>query len=548
MAIYKRFSTTIWSAFSIVIMMGIWLAFAPKQVGGLASYIIVIGNSMEPKFHIGDLIIVHEQPVYQVGDAIVYQNVQLKKFVFHRIVSQQLGHYTLQGDNNSWLDTYKPTQEEVIGKLWLHIPRGGKFIQKVRSPFVMALVAGALGAILAIRVSRSKARGSKNMSNQTIQEWFRSIQHRVQSWFITTDSSKPRKSLGFEQAEILEGSFFALGAIALSSLILAIIVFSRPTFRVVQDDLSYQHLGIFSYSASAPQGIYDQNSIKSGDPVFTKLTCSLDVNFQYTLIAAQAENITGTYQLTAIISEQVSGWQRVVPLQDETAFSGNTFGTSARLDLCKISSLAQSMEAGTDFHPGTYTLAITPHVKLAGNLSDHTLESIFDTGPVFRHDRVQFSLIREDEKSNPLVLNETGLLQETRLETNTLLFVGREFSIPALRWIALLGIIISIGGLALLGLKFSHLNQENFFRIKYSSIMIEVQNALNSPNIIDVRSMDDLAKLAERFNVMILHSMTNNQHTYALQAGEVTYRFMLDLDKTVSTVLKEDTINAGGGG
>ena len=119
-------------------MTAVWLALAPTQVGGLASYIIVIGKSMEPKFHIGDLVIVHRQPVYQVGDAIVYRNLELKNYVFHRIISQQMGHYTLKGDNNSWVDDYKPSHEEVVGKLWLYIPRGGRAIQKIRSPFVMA--------------------------------------------------------------------------------------------------------------------------------------------------------------------------------------------------------------------------------------------------------------------------------------------------------------------------------------------------------------------------------------------------------------------------
>src|SRR5512139_443815 len=223
MAVYKRFSPNLRSAFSAVLMIVVWLVFAPTQVGGLASYIIVIGNSMEPNFHIGDLVIVHEQPTYQVGDAIVYGNLQLKKFVFHRIISQQAGHYILQGDNNSWVDNYKPSHREVIGKLWLHIPHGGTVIQKIRSPFVMALIAGILGTVLALRLSGNKARGNKNMNNKSFQEWFTSVKQRVRTWFTTAGSSEPKKSLGLNQGEILEGSFFALGVVALSSLILAII-------------------------------------------------------------------------------------------------------------------------------------------------------------------------------------------------------------------------------------------------------------------------------------------------------------------------------------
>jgi len=59
--------------------------------------------------------------------------------------------------------------------------------------------------------------------------------------------------------------------------------------------------------------------------------------------------------------------------------------------------------------------------------------------------------------------------------------------------------------------------------------------------------MDALAKLAERFNAMILHGTEDNLHTYYVQVGEITYRFMLNADKTRATVLKEEAISQEGG-
>ena len=100
MMIFRRYSPNFLAAFWIVTMVAIWLAFAPTQAGGAAAYIIVIGNSMEPNFHIGDLIIVHAEPTYQIGDAVTYRNLELNNFVFHRIISQELGRYSLQGDNS----------------------------------------------------------------------------------------------------------------------------------------------------------------------------------------------------------------------------------------------------------------------------------------------------------------------------------------------------------------------------------------------------------------------------------------------------------------
>jgi len=541
MAVYKRFSPNLLSAFSMVMMIAIWLAFAPKQAGGLASYIIVIGNSMEPKFHIGDLVIVHAESAYQVGDAIVYRNLELKKFVFHRIIAQEVGRYTLQGDNNSWVDTYEPTYEEVIGKLWLHIPKGGRVIQKLRSPFTMALIAGVVGAILATSLFIHKSKGNNHMNQKTVREAFASITQKAKGWLSKTESSEPQKPSNSHQGSILEGSFFALGLIALSSLILGIIAFSRPASRIAQDDISYEHLGVFSYSASTPQGVYDSNAIKSGDPIFTRLTCSVDVNFQYSLIAPQAENITGTYQLTAVISEPISGWQRVVLLQDEASFTGTAFGSNAKLNLCEVESLTQSMEQGTDYHPGAYTLVITPNVKLAGEVSGHILESNFNTGVTFRYDRVHFFLVKDEEGGNPLTLTETGILHEQRTEANTMLLFGSEIAIPALRLTALFGLIGSLSGLVVLGLKLQTLSRHNqiqFLRIRYDSMMIDIENApatALSP-MIDVSSMEALAKLAERFNAMILHHEWSNLHMYYVRAGGTTYRFVMKIDETEAAV------------
>ncbi len=534
MAIHKRFSPNILSAFSLVMMVSVWIAFAPIQVGGMASYIIVIGKSMEPNFHIGDLIVVHKEPTYQVGDAIVYRNMDLQNFVFHRIVSQQVGHYALKGDNNSWTDTYQPSREEVIGKLWLYIPRGGTAIQKMRSPFVMALITCILGVVLAANLFMNKSKGNKPMNNKSVREWFTSIKQKTWNWLMNLNRAESQKTLNVGQDQILEGSFFVLGLVALSSLILGIIAFSRPVSHTVQDDISYEHLGFFSYSASTPQGVYDANTIKSGDPIFTKLTCAAEVNFQYTLVAEQAENITGTYQLTASISEPVGGWQRIVPLQEETSFTGTTFGTKAKLDLCKVESLTQSMEQGTDFHPGSYVLVITPNVKLNGKASNRALEGTFNPTLTFQYDRVQFYLVRSEEQGNPLVVTETGIMHEEHKEANTMLFLGRKIEIPALRLIALFCFIGSLSGIVLLGWKLENLSrfhQEKFFRIKYASMMINVQKAdlFTSSSMVDVTSMDALAKLAERFSVMILHLEQGNQHTYCAQANGTTYRFTANI-------------------
>jgi signal peptidase I len=529
----------------------IWLGFAPLQLGGIASYIIVIGNSMEPKFHRGDLIIAHRAPVYEIGDAVVYRNLDLKNFVFHRIISIRLGRYILRGDNNSWVDTYSPSSEGVLGRLWLHIPRGGTVIQQVRRPLAMALIAGTLGALFATSLFKDKAKGNTTMKHRSIQGHFSEFRQRIQNWSSDEDSLKPERSIGLNRAEIMEGSFFVLGLLALSSLILAGLAFSRPATRISQNQISYQHLGVISYAASAPAGVYDSNVIRSGDPIFTKITCAVDINFQYTLVAAQATNVRGTHRLTAIILEPASGWKRVVPLQEETAFTGTPFGTTARLDLCMIQSLTQSMEQATDFHPGGYTLVVTPDIKLEGELSGTALKSVFSPAFSFRYDQLQFSMIRNETTENPLAFTESGILPEERPETNTLLVLGWEVAIPALRSAAVTTFLISMSALILLGFRLRYLSrfdQPKIFQIKYGAMLVDVcgMDLSVTPGLVDVTSMDALAKLAERFGSAVLHEKRENIHMYYVRAGGLTYRFTLATGETEAFISEETVFPHGG--
>ena len=58
------------------------------------------------------------------GDVATYRHPTLGP-VIHRIVAETDGRFIFKGDNNTWLDSYQPTQAEMIGKLWVYVPRLG---------------------------------------------------------------------------------------------------------------------------------------------------------------------------------------------------------------------------------------------------------------------------------------------------------------------------------------------------------------------------------------------------------------------------------------
>lgn len=122
--------------------VALWLALlAPYQIGGSTGYVIVAGASMEPALQSGDLILVKPTEQYHQGDIVAFATPQ--GLVIHRIIggSAQAGFRT-QGDNRSGPDLWRPTPDQIVGRSWIRIPGAGAVLMLVRSPLVLAGLAG----------------------------------------------------------------------------------------------------------------------------------------------------------------------------------------------------------------------------------------------------------------------------------------------------------------------------------------------------------------------------------------------------------------------
>jgi signal peptidase I len=547
MSIYHRRYQALLLALWIALIAAFWLFFAPVQAGGLATYVIVAGQSMEPKLHYGDLVVVHQSTNYQVGDVVAYNNADLGHYVIHRIIGKNLGRFLLKGDNNSWTDDYEPVQQEVLGKLWIHLPRFGSYMLALRKPLPMALFSGLIGIVVATTLFASKQRKrplmkqNSNRSDLTIRKSLAGLGQKINprnlvEKFKTQRSQEPEylpAGQSPDQKDVRHGNrvetiFFGLAVIAFLCLMLGIIAFTRPTTQTVSDDVSYQHLGSFAYSAIAPQGVYDTNTIQSGEPIFPALTCSINIKFKYTLAAEALENISGTYQLTALLANPQSGWQRTIPLQEQAVFTGNGFDTQAKLDLCAVENLVESFEQITTLHPSYYALSINPQVHVTGQIAGRALDSTFEPNLAFQYDRTQFYLVAQSQVANPLIPGEAGTLHEEKQVPNTFSLFGLQLKVPILRTIAVIGLVLSLSGLAILGLQLEYIarhDHETFIRMKYDPLVIDVEETGLHDNmqLIEVNSIDDLAKLAENHNEMILHGSKADTEHYLVHVNGVAY-------------------------
>lgn len=88
--------------------------------------VTVLSGSMEPEFFPGDLLVVHAQEPYRVGEIVTYQ--AQGTFVTHRIVGLDGENFLTQGDANNAPDGQPVSQSQIHGKVRLIIPGVGNIV------------------------------------------------------------------------------------------------------------------------------------------------------------------------------------------------------------------------------------------------------------------------------------------------------------------------------------------------------------------------------------------------------------------------------------
>lgn len=485
---------------SIAAALLFWVTFLPAQLGGWVTYVIVDGISMEPGFVFGDLVLVRTQTDYEVGDAVVYRDASLGSYVFHRIVAMDLDRYILQGDNNGWQDSYHPTRDEIVGKLWLFAPKLGRMIEWMRAPLNLALAIGLVGGVFMFDLfKKPKQKGTET-------------------------------SPSFQMGSFSQIILFSLGLLTLLFLGLGIFAFLRPLNRP-SENIPYQQDGMYYYSATGTPGVYDTDVVRSGEPVFTKLTCFLNIGYTYNILGDRLLGASGTYKMYARILDEQGGWQRTLPLNAETVFAGNTFFTMATLDLCQVEALVQLVEQEAGLKQVSYTLEIVTDVSFDATAEGNLVSDSFSQTLPFKYDKVQFYLAGNDPQVDALHSSKPGLVESSVLEPNTISFLGLTVSVWAVRLVSLLGFGAALIGLGVIGIglyRAASQSQEALTQLKYGSMLLDVveQNLAPTASIIDVASVDDLARLAERHGTMILHTARNFLQFYFVQVNGATYRYV----------------------
>jgi signal peptidase len=146
----------IWEIASILLVVAacvFWAMFLrPQSLGGRAGYVLVSGQSMEPRYHTGDMVLVERHSGYHVGEVIAYHvpkgDPMAGAQVIHRIVGGNgVSGFVMQGDNRTGADTWRPKQADVVGSEALRLPQAVVVLQFLRSPLLLGLLAAAFAFV-----------------------------------------------------------------------------------------------------------------------------------------------------------------------------------------------------------------------------------------------------------------------------------------------------------------------------------------------------------------------------------------------------------------
>lgn len=509
----KKWWFAFWSGAILVVALTGWSLFAPPQLGGQASMVIVDGNSMQPGYHQGDLIIVRSANYYQVGDIVAYKHLQMGKYVIHRIIGEELNRFVLQGDNNTWTDGFKPTQAEIIGKHWIRIPKMGKVITWLRKPVYIAFFASLLGGILMINWYKDKTKSWKPTPNRSsgIYKWV-NVERLGQSG---------------------ETYFLTLGIFLIIAIISGVIAFTKPVEVEVPQDVFYSHTGEFKYNAPAPEGVYDSETIQPGSPIFFKLTCEINVDYQYSLSSEAPAEVVGTQTMAAVISDS-TGWMRTIPLQSMSTFEGTTVRSQALFNVCQAAGIVDQLREKTGLQRSEFSLAIIPTTQVNGYVGGLLLDDQYSPALNFKFNDIGLWMVNSNaggtEEADPLHPTTEGMLRKWVETPETMAFLGLSIPVGGVRWVSSIILLLSAGLLGFLMYstdKMSKTSQSSGIQLRYSPMIVNIQKQppILGRGDVEVQKFEDLARLAERNNSVILHQVDpDGTHAYLVEEENTIYR------------------------
>lgn len=462
---------------------------------------------MEPLFHQGDLVIADGQTNYGTGDIVVYEHPNIGR-VIHRIIGRDGGRFVLKGDNNDWVDSYQPVRQDIIGKYRFLIPKAGFVFLKMRQPWIFTLISGITVLFFGVAMVNSphEPKRKKGIKDGILYKF------------------------GVKLSQWKDNYWFPVYFIGFVCLVLGVFSFIKPIQETITNEILYSQQGQFNYSAKAAQEIYDDNAVKSGDPIFTTLTCKTNFTFDYQITSSGALAGGGDIQLSIILSS-ATGWHHTETQTKLTQFTGTTVHDEKTVDLCEIQKYLAYVGETTGVEGQQYILEVAPVIHFNGTVDGKLIKEQFAPLLLFQIDDQQIYLTstNSEDTGDPLLPVKDDTVSADQIVPKTMNILGIKLPVRTGRIISIAGIIVCAVALMFPYLSLRHAEKTGSKlkdRLLFGHMLVEIQQAPveNQGQLIEVSSLDDLLMLAEKFGTIVMALQIAGGTDYFVQSEQRFFR------------------------
>jgi signal peptidase I len=507
---------------ALVIMASVaWMYLAPTNIGGSTSYVITHGISMEPRFHTGDLALVRPANNYEVGEIVAYHSTVLHIVVLHRIIARDGNRFVFKGDNNDFIDPSPPGRAQLIGALWLHIPRGGVVLTWLHTPVMAAAVAGLVGLLLLFGASETRRRRKRRRNGAT------GSSRQGPAPVNTSDHGASRhiNTRGLLTAcAVVGAAFLGLGMLAIT----------RPLHKPATAKIPYTQGVTFGYRASPRPGpVYPGGVVNTGDPIFLALVHRVRVQIDYRLATAAAQRVTGTEAVILRLTGP-GGWSRSIPVAAPRRFISDHVSTEVNVNVPYLQSLIARIQRLTGVPASAgFTIAVVPQVHLSGTLAGQPIKTSF--GPALNFQVTPLQLLPGSGSTTSGVPqggftpSQRGTVAIASTAPNPLSVLGHAVAVGTLRWIALVGFLLAAASTLFIAvlMKLNHpFGEAARIQAQYGHMIVPIAGGIDDMwTPFDVPNIKALVRLAECSERLVLHHHDDVADTYLVDDEGTMYRY-----------------------
>lgn len=293
-----------------------------------------------------------------------------------------------------------------------------------------------------------------------------------------------------------------------------------------------------------PNNIYAGNSIEEGKVYISELVDYINTTFIYELTGDSEASIEGNYSIygkvegiTGREDEKLTIWEKNFPIIRSKKFKSNdgklSINEEVRLDLNEYNTFITGIEESTKIKSDT-TLTLMMDINLTGTTDKGIFEENIIPNIVIPLNTPMFE-ITTNNVEKPGAIEETIQVQQPVNRTLVIVHI--------VLLCILLAALIFIIFFTKAAPKKDPLEKElkKLFK-KHGDRLVALSNPIDTTDALEVRSIDDLVKLADEVNKPIFYKYSDNYNeidTFYVKSDKDIYFFSLKIE--IPTINIEDS-------